>query len=138
MVHTFVLILHVFGAGILVGVVWLSIMSVIRPAVIAQQIDRLGFVHRFGIIFSGWQFVTGVVLFLMERDELQGNHLLWAKLGLYVIEGAFAGMVLDRRIKALRADATNALPTSTLRTLLVIHAALIVAIVSLGVMIVEQ
>lgn len=138
MFHIIVLILHVLGAGVVLGVVFFSVIAVIKPAVVAEQLDRLHFVGRFGMWASGWQFVTGVILYLQEPDELQENKIFWVKLGLYVVEGLFASIVLNRQLKKLQTGDQATIAPGKLTGVLIVHALLIGAIIVLGVLIVEQ
>ncbi len=138
MLHTIVLILHVLGAGIVFGVVFFSILAVIKPSAVAQQIDRLRFVSQLGMFASAWQFVTGVMLYLQHPDELKGNHIFWAKLAVYVIEGAFASFVLGRQMRGLGREPQSPMIRRRAVAVLVVHAILITAIIVLGVVLVEQ
>lgn len=138
MLHTFILILHVLGSGIILGVVFFSVLAVIRPTAVAQQIDRLLFVARVGMWASGWQLATGIILYLMEPEEFQANSVFGWKIGLYIIEGAFASLVLNKQLKRLEKNPTSQTSTRMLTGILIVHALLIAAIVVLGVMVVEQ
>ncbi len=140
MFHTFILILHVFGSSIVLGVVFFSVAAMIKPPATLAQLDRLGFVGRFGMWASGWQFVTGVIMYLLEPTELNHNPLFWIKIGLYVVEGTLASVLLTKQVRRIRASLTQQQtpPARGLMMTLVIHAMLILAIVALGVMIVEQ
>lgn len=137
MLHTIVLILHVLGAGVVLGIVFLSVLAVLKPQLTAQHLDRLHFVGRFGMFASGWQFITGAILYLMEQDELKGNRVLWIKLGLYVVEGTFAAMVLNRELKRQHLEGEQTMPRGRLMMILSVHAILIFAIAALGVVVVE-
>ncbi len=137
--HLFVLILHVLGAGLLLGIVMLSVLAVIKPPMSSQALDRLAFVGRFGMWGSAWQFLTGAVLFLQERGEFIDSPLFWTKMGLYVVEGTLASQLLQRQARTTTIALANGqtVTAAGLRAALWIHASLIVAIAILGVWLVS-
>lgn len=137
--HLLIMILHVLGAGLLLGIVILSVLAVIKPPVTKQAMDRLHFISRYGVWGSAWQFLTGVVLYYQDRAELNHQPIFWVKLGLYVIEGILASTLLQRQSKAM-AQATasgQTAPGNNFRLTLWIHAGLIIAIAVLGVWLVS-
>lgn len=138
MLHVVVMILHVLGAAVVFGVVFFSILAVVKPSAVAQQLDRLRFVSHVGISASAWQLVTGVILYFQDADKLKGSAVFWAKLALYVIEGTFASLVLGRQFKKLAANPQAPAVPRSMINVLVVHAILITAIIVLGVVLVEQ
>lgn len=137
--HLIIMILHVLGASVVVGVVVLALASVVKPPVTAQAMDRLHFVSRFGMGASIWQFLTGVILAYQDWGEFKGNGIFWTKMALYVIEGTLASTLLGRLSKRTALQTVNGQTTSggPLRTTLAVHALLIVAIAVLGVVLVS-
>lgn len=137
--HLFVLILHVLGAGLVLGIVILSVAAVIKPPVTAMALDRLEFIGRFGLWGSAWQFLTGVMLYLQERGEFDHNPIFWTKIGLYVVEGTIASQLLQRQARTTAAALASGQTVTAdgLRTTLWTHAGLIIAIAVLGVWLVS-
>ncbi|MEK7637616.1 MAG: hypothetical protein AAB402_04510 [Patescibacteria group bacterium] len=137
--HLFVLILHVLGAGLVLGIVILSVFAVIKPPMMTKALDRLAFVGRFGMWGSAWQFITGAILFLQERGEFDHNPVFWTKIGLYVVEGTLASQLLQRQARTTAAALASGQTVTAggLRTTLWIHAGLIIAIAVLGVWLVS-
>lgn len=137
--HLILLILHVLGAGVVIGIVVLALVAVIKPPVTAQAMDRLHFVSRFGMGASIWQFLTGLIMSIQDWDEFRGNRLFWTKIILYVVEGALASRLLARQSRQTYEQTLNGQTTkgNRLRTTLSVHAGLIVAIAVIGVVLVS-
>src|SRR5512143_1921465 len=95
--HLIIMILHVFGAGLLIGIVLLALYSVFKPPITAQAMDRLHFVSHLGMYGSMWQFGTGLLLVIPEWSEFRASRLFWTKMALYVIEGVLASTLLARQ-----------------------------------------
>lgn len=134
-VHTLVLILHVLGAGVIIGIVFFSLVVALHPRVwSAMALDRLHFVGKFGIWASMWMFVTGLVLAFQDWDTLRTSWVFWGKMATYIVEGTFAGLLITHTVMRARAE----LRPRGLGTIMLVHALLILLIVSLGVMLMEQ
>lgn len=134
-VHTLVLILHVVGAGVVIGIVFFSLVVALRPrAWSATALDRLHFVGKSGIWASLWMLVTGLVLAVQDWGTLRASWVFWGKMATYIAEGAFAGLLITRTVIQARAEKRP----RGLGTIMLIHSLLILLIVSLGVMLVEQ
>lgn len=129
----FFLTLHIIGAGILTGLVVITFLIAFRTDFSLKSLAFLNKVKFLGPATSGFQFLTGAILYWGERDELLENNYFWLKMILYLIEGTLAGLVIDRKIKQVQADPEKeASATRTLRWLYGIHALLIISIVVLG------
>lgn len=102
--HTFVLILHVLGATLVIGSVVFSLSLVSRRPFVEYSRQWLSFAWRMAEIAVGAQFLTGLYLFFSERSEFENNHLFWAKFSLYLLAGAVSGGMIKRRLKAMTAD----------------------------------
>jgi len=137
--HTFILILHVFGAGLLIGVGVLAFLAVYRPPLTDKSLDRLGFVGKYGMWASFWQFATGAILMGMEWSETSHNPLVWTKIILWVIDGAIASRVLRNQVQRVRTAmaANQPPPQANLKMVLGLYAVIILAIAALGVMVAE-
>lgn len=138
-IHLIVLILHMLGAGLVVGIVLLALFAVIKPPVGEKSMDRLAFIARFGMWGSIWQFLTGLILASQEWGEFRTNRLFWTKIILYLIEGTIASLLLEKQSKqaALRVAGGQTIDGSALRLTSFIHAGLILAIAIIGVVLVS-
>lgn len=137
--HLILMILHVFGAGLIIGIVLLAVIAVFKPPVTAQAMDRLRFVSHFGKAASLWMLVTGLILAYQDWGEFKGSRVFWIKIVLYVVEGILASTLLGRQARQTATQTTNGQTTSgsPLRWTLVLHAILILAIAALGVILVS-
>lgn len=132
--HTFILILHVLGAGIVFAVTFFAVALTIKSTWSMQTLDRLRFVGKFGMWSSAWQLVTGLILSIQHWDELHASKLFWTKMIIYVVEGTFASMLVERKLRT----ANDQRAPKGINTIMLTHMVLILAIVALGVMIMEQ
>lgn len=131
--HTIILILHVIGAGILIGMAFFSILLVIPRDWSAEKLSRIKFIGRFGGIVSVWQLLTGVYLASSDWDMLHADWLFWTKITVYCIEGTMASLLVGRKLKNSQANASS--PRTAFPILA--NALMIIIIVSIGVMLVE-
>lgn len=131
--HTLILILHVLGACVVFSVVFFSVVLTVKPGWSEQTMDRLHFIGSFGKWASLWQLATGLYLASSDWSELRSSTLFWTKIAIYVIEGTFAGMLIEKKLKA----GTEQRPQG-IKAIMLTHIVLITAIVAIGVMIVEQ
>ncbi len=137
-IHLILMILHLFGAGLLIGICVLAVLAVIKPPITKVGMDRLSFVARLGMGASGAQFITGAIMMATEWDELGHNPLVWTKIILWVIEGTLASLVISRQAKqAGVALANGQTPTRGLPNSLLIQAFLVLLIAALGIIVVE-
>lgn len=133
--HIILLILHVLGAGVVIGIVFFSLVLAMHPRDwSAAALDRLHFVGRFGMWASAWMLVTGLILAFQDWDTLRVSRVFWGKMVAYAVEGIFAGTLITRLVRQAKAE----LRPRNLGTMMLIHALLILLIVSLGVLLVEQ
>lgn len=129
------LILHILGAGLLIGLVVITTIIVFMRDLSDGMLRTLLKVRWLGLAGSVWQLVTGGALYYLEREELNDSKIFWTKLGLYVLEGIIISLVIDRKIKRERASGSDVVAaTKKLRFAFLFHALLIIAIVILGVL----
>lgn len=98
------MILHVLGAGVVIGIVVLALLSVFTAPISARDIDRLHFVSRFGRWASARQLVTGIILSAQDWAEFRSSRLFWTKMARYVIEGTLASRLLERQANGVAAQ----------------------------------
>ena len=97
--HLLFVILHIIGAGVIIGVVVFSVLLNIKEGVSEERLKIFQTVRLTGTIAAGWLFVTGLVLYFQEAEELKGNILFWIKMGLFVLDGMIAVLIIDRKVK---------------------------------------
>jgi len=134
------LILHILGAGVVIGTVCIGLFSVAKPPINAVSLDRLKFVYQFGIWGSGWQFVTGLILFLREPEEIGEHTIFWVKIALWFLLGITAGLFVRRQaMRAGKALAEGHTPShGGFFTLLCINFIIVVLIAAIGVTLVNS
>ena len=122
--HLSFLILHLIGAGVIIGVVVFSVLLNIKDGVSQERLKIFRMVRLTGTVAAGWLLATGLVLYFQEADELKGNILFWIKMGLFILDGLIAVLLIDRKIKQQ--------PIPNLTVWAIINAVIILAIVVLG------
>ncbi len=122
--HTLFLILHIIGVGVIIGVVVFSILLNIKEGVSQERLKIFQMVRLTGTIAAGWLLTTGLVLYFQEAEELKGNILFWIKMGLFVLDGIIAVLIIDQKVKKT--------PIPNLTVWAIINAIVIFAIVVLG------
>lgn len=122
--HQLFLILHIIGAGVIIGVVVFSVLLNIKEGVSQERLRIFQMVRLTGTVAAGWLLVTGLVLYFQEADELKGNVLFWIKIGLFVLDGIVAVLIIDRKIKRT--------PVPNMTVWAIINALILFAIVALG------
>ena len=122
--HALFLILHIVGAGVIIGVVVFSVLLNIKEGVSQERLKIFQMMRLTGTIAAGWLLATGLVLYFQEAEELKGNILFWIKMGLFVLDGIIAVLIIDQKIKKA--------PVPNLTVWAVINAIVLFAIVVLG------
>lgn len=131
--HIAILILHVLGAGLVLGVSFFCAVLMYRKEWTSEQLDRFVYIGKFGKWFSVWQFLTGIILASNEWSEFKESKIFWIKMGLYLVEGALAGVLIEKRAKSLQAGRAQ----KGFASGLLVQLFLILLIISLGVLLVE-
>lgn len=129
--HSLVLILHVLGACLFVGMAMLcAILSF--GTWTPEKIGHLRFIGSFGMWASLWQLVTGILLATDHWDELRGSKLFWIKMTLYVLEGAIFSRLIGKQAAKVANGSGRGLSLA-----LQLNALTLILIASIGVAIVE-
>ncbi len=138
--HTFVLLLHIIGAGILLGVVLFSLALSIRGSLTLERLKIIKLIRVFGPFGAGFLVLTGLYLYFTEADQLQENFLFWIKIALFLIDGTLALMVINRKIAFALAEQEKggAVRENKLSFWILINTVFILTIISLGVVIAER
>src|SRR3972149_7792733 len=97
--HMLFVILHIIGAGVLIGVVIFSVLLNIKEGISEERLKIFQMVRTTGTFAAAWLLATGLVLYFQEAEELKNNVLFWAKMGLFVVDGLIAVLIIDRKLK---------------------------------------
>lgn len=125
-----VLILHILGAGVLIGVVFFSLVLVLKPSTDTSQ---LRLVRPFGLYAAIWQLATGVMLAFPEWSKFGHSKVFWVKMAFFVIDGIIAERLINRKLQL--AENNQLSPDIKLWSWLSLL--VVVTIVALGVILVE-
>ncbi len=135
--HDIILILHVLGAGVIIGLVFFSLTLVIKPPITPDKLKIYGYLGKFGPYASVWQLLTGLYLASAGWNDIKSLPIFWVKMGLYVIAGFIAAVLIKSKVK--KAVVTNDLtPVQNLPLLTILFALVILAIVTIGVILLEH
>lgn len=127
----FVLILHILGAGVLVGVVFFSLVLVLKPS---PDTTLLKLIRPFGLYAAIWQLVTGVILAVPEWGKFGHSKIFWLKIGLFVVDGIIAERLINQKLRLAETGQT----TPNLKLWSWLSLLVIFTIVALGVILVES
>lgn len=136
--HLVVLILHVLGAGVLIGIVVFSVILNIQGILTPERMKIFQTIRNTGIYASAVQLITGIVLYFQEPEEFKESVFFWVKIGLFVLDGIIAVLVIDRKVKnALASQTGKPKPISNMTIWTMVNLVILFAIVTLGVLLVE-
>ncbi|OGD63103.1 hypothetical protein A3A71_03955 [Candidatus Berkelbacteria bacterium RIFCSPLOWO2_01_FULL_50_28] len=114
--HDIVLLLHILGACVVVGVVFFSLaFSVSRP-LDGFKLKAIKFVRRFGIYGMSVLVITGVYMAYVEWEDTGTNPWFWVKMGLIVLDYLVAVRLIDAKVSsgiAGNSEALKGLPVLT-------------------------
>lgn len=133
--HILLVILHIVGAGVLVGVVVFSL--IISRKALSPELQKIAVMMRnLGTAGAAWQLVTGLVLYFEEPEEFRESAIFWVKIGLFVLDGLVAVLIIDRKIKSASQQGQPAsIPGLPLWAL--VNLVILLSIIVLGVLLVE-
>jgi uncharacterized membrane protein len=137
--HTFLLTLHVVGAGILAGGVVFSIILAIKGQIGIERLKIIQSIRNISIGAVALQVVTGFILYSLGADEFKRNLFFWIKMALFVLDGIIAVLIVDRKIKLISAaSATSPIALGKIPLWLLVNLVIVLSIITLGVMITEH
>lgn len=131
--HDVVLLLHILGTGVVVGVIFFSLVLAFKKPLDSNKLSILKLVRGYGTAGVSWMFLTGVILVYIENQD--GNNLLsseifWVKMALIIADGILAYLVINRKISQLESGSTAAAPG--LKTATIVSTLFFIGIVTLG------
>lgn len=132
--HTILIALHIIGSGIMLGVVFTSLIIVFKKTLSQESIGILKRIRLFGTIGAVWQVITGLILFFQEKGEFIESTIFWVKMGLFVLDGVFAVLIIGSKIKKAEAQAKGqTLDVSGVPLWAMVSLVIILTIIILGV-----
>lgn len=134
--YNLMLTLHILGAGVLIGITVFSVMLTIKKPIVFESIKMMHLMHKLGPIAAGALLLTGIYLVSQNPEGLKGNPIFLAKIGLFVLDGLIAGVVINRKINYLATQNNSQVVAddSSLYFLTLANLVILTAIVALGVM----
>jgi uncharacterized membrane protein len=128
------IILHVFAAGIMLGLVMISVALALRKDFSAQMLSVMQKSRWLGPLASVLVFLSGAIMYSLEPDEFRTNWIFWIKMGLYFAEALIAAAVIDSQVREIVAGHSPAQRLRKLKGWYLVHAVLLLTITALGVM----
>ncbi len=104
--HTFILIIHVLGAALIIGVAFSSLVIQLRKPSPENMKMVEALFKTIQIVFVT-QLLSGLYLGWSEYDEFKGNPLLWIKFLLFVGVAIVAGVILRREKQKAKASGSD-------------------------------
>ena len=135
--HTVVLSLHVLGAAVIVGGIFASLLILVKDRFTKDNLKFLQFLWKFMTPSIGLQILTGIYLASSEWEEFGKNPLLWAKIGLLVVDGFLGGKVLQAKIEAASSKHNKEVEISGAKRLIWLSLIIFITISTLGVFLAE-
>lgn len=137
--HTFVLILHVIGTGVFIGIVVFSFLLSLKKPITQESLRIFQTMARLGPVAAVLQILTGIYLFFQDPGEFKESVLFWVKMAIFVISGLIALLIVDRRVKrALAEQGGQVTHVGNLSFWTFVNLVFILTIVALGVIIAKQ
>lgn len=90
------LITHVLGACLLVGIVFFSFLAVVQRKFSKDQLVIFTFIRQYGALIAASQFITGLALVSLDWGKFGHNPFVWIKLVLFTLDGYLAFAFLAR------------------------------------------
>ena len=101
----FVLLLHLLGAGVLIGVAVFSVVLSVNKPVDQSRLQSIALIRLFGTFSVGLLIVTGIYLAWKHYGGWPTTPRFWIKMGLIVLDGILAQMIIKQKIdQALSGD----------------------------------
>ncbi|HLB95375.1 MAG TPA: hypothetical protein VJK26_00525 [Patescibacteria group bacterium] len=135
--HTIALSLHIIGAGLMLGVVFFSLVIAFRKTFDPTRLGIFKTIRTFGTVAAIWQILTGLYLYFGEAEEFRESRIFWFKMGLFVLDGILAVLIIGRQIKRAEAQQKGELNLSQLPYWGLVSLVIIITVIVLGVFLTE-
>lgn len=96
--HIPLVILHVFGAAIIFGGIFLAFLVLIKKSFSPETINLFKLTNRVVMVAVISQVITGILLVIPEYQEFLESWLFWAKMAIFILDGVLAVLIVDRKI----------------------------------------
>src|SRR5258708_2120678 len=100
--HTAILVLHVLGATIIIGVAFVTLIIEIKKYTSKQILTLTEFIWKIAGIALGIQMLTGFYLAWSEWDKISKIPYFGIKMFLFFVVGTVVGIVNRNRFKKLQ------------------------------------
>lgn len=137
MLHTIVLALHVIGAGLMLGTVFFAFIIAFKKVLDPSKLAILKNIFVFGTIGAIWQTATGIILYFQENGEFKDSKMFWVKIGLFILDGIVALLIVDRRIKTVESGSKGEANLGKTYLWSLLSLLIIISIIILGVFLTE-
>ena len=136
-VHNLLLVLHIIGAGVMIGMITVALVISFSKTEIVGRWKLFGFFGKLGMIAAIWQLATGVGLYLLEPEQFKNNPLFWVKIGLFMLDGIIATQIVDRRVMLITAKNEEKTPARVLSGAFLANFLILTLIITIGVFIAD-
>ena len=92
--HSVTLLLHLLGAGVIIGVGFFSVILTLRSPLDQGKVETVKHIRFYGTLTIGLLIATGVILAFLKGPELLSSTRFWLKMSLIVIEGMVDKLVI--------------------------------------------
>ena len=138
MSHIIVLALHIIGAGLMLGVVFFAFIIALKKTLDPSKLSILKNIYIFGTVGAIWQTITGIILYFQEAGEFRESIIFWTKIGLFLLDGILALLVIDRKIKSIEKKSKGEANLGNIYLFALLSLMIIVSIIILGVFLTEN
>lgn len=101
-IHTIFLVIHVLGASLVFGVIFVSVIIELKKINSDQMLLLTELIWKIANIGLGLQLLTGGYLLGTEWKEFITNPYFWIKMVLFVIGGVVVGSMNKRKYLQLK------------------------------------
>lgn len=102
--HTIVLILHVVGASLIIGVAFVTFIVEIKKYASKQVLELVELIWKIAGVGMGVQLLTGLYLAASEWETIGKMQYFWVKMFLFFIVGGTVRVINRRQFKEIQGD----------------------------------
>ena len=96
--HIPLVILHVFGAAIIFGGIFLAFLVFVKKSFSTETINLFKLTNAVVTTAVVSQSITGILLVIPEYKEFLNNWLFWTKMAIFILDGILGVLIIDRKI----------------------------------------
>lgn len=97
--HEVTVLLHLLGAGVMIGIIFFSLVLSIKKPLEVEDFRRLNFIRHFGIFVVFFMLITGLHLVQNDFDYYKANSIFWTKMGLIIVDGLIAERIIKAKME---------------------------------------